>query len=137
MNRLVILGMATALMLAMPGCASVRGKGKNSYTIKVQSTPSEASVKVRNTKNAIVFQGQTPTTVTLRSSAGYFQKAKYTFDFTKPGYKPASVVMQADLNRWYFGNVLFGGLMGSLIIDPLTGAMYTFDNEVTVKLEKK
>lgn len=129
--------MAVALILAMPGCASVRSKGKNSYTIKVRSTPSEAAVKVRDKKNSTVFTGETPTSVTLRSSAGYFQKAQYTFDFTKPGYKPASVTMQADLNRWYFGNVLFGGLMGSLIVDPLTGAMYTLDNEVSVRLEKQ
>ena len=30
----------------------------------------------------------------------------------------------AGLNGWYFGNILIGGLVGMLIVDPLTGAMY-------------
>lgn len=28
------------------------------------------------------------------------------------------------LSGWYLGNVVFGGLIGLLIVDPLTGAMY-------------
>ena len=27
------------------------------------------------------------------------------------------------MNGWYIGNILFGGLIGFLIVDPLTGAM--------------
>ena len=129
--------MMAALALGMTGCASVHSKGNNSYTIKVLSSPSEAKVRVRDGKDEVVYTGETPTTVKLRSSAGYFKKAKYTFDFTKPGYKPASVVIQADLNRWYFGNVVLGGFIGSLVVDPLTGAMYTLDDTVNVELHKK
>lgn len=29
------------------------------------------------------------------------------------------------MDGWYFGNILFGGLIGFLIVDPATGAMYT------------
>jgi hypothetical protein len=29
------------------------------------------------------------------------------------------------VNGWYFGNIIFGGLIGLLAVDPATGAMYT------------
>ena len=29
------------------------------------------------------------------------------------------------INGWYFGNIIFGGLIGMLAVDPATGAMYT------------
>jgi len=28
------------------------------------------------------------------------------------------------MNGWYFGNLAIGGILGMLVIDPLTGAMY-------------
>lgn len=33
------------------------------------------------------------------------------------------------LSGWYFGNLVFGGLIGMLIVDPLTGAMYNLKPE--------
>jgi len=42
------------------------------------------------------------------------------------------------LNGWYIGNLLFGGLIGLLIVDPLTGAMWTLDpKDINLILEKK
>lgn len=29
------------------------------------------------------------------------------------------------MNGWYIGNLLFGGIIGLLIVDPATGAMWT------------
>lgn len=28
------------------------------------------------------------------------------------------------LNGWYFGNIIFGGAIGMLVVDPATGAMW-------------
>jgi hypothetical protein len=33
------------------------------------------------------------------------------------------------VSGWYFGNLLFGGVIGMLIVDPLTGAMYNLTPE--------
>ena len=33
----------------------------------------------------------------------------------------------ASVSGWYFGNLVFGGLIGMLIVDPLTGAMYNLE----------
>jgi hypothetical protein len=32
-----------------------------------------------------------------------------------------------SVNGWYVGNVIFGGLVGFLIVDPLTGAMWVLE----------
>ena len=34
------------------------------------------------------------------------------------------MTLEADLNGWYFGNIVFGGFIGLLIVDLVTGAMY-------------
>ena len=45
--------------------------------------------------------------------------------FTKAGYKTKEVSVGAKLGGWYAGNFIFGGLIGFLIVDPATGAMWT------------
>jgi hypothetical protein len=41
-----------------------------------------------------------------------------------PGYEPAEVQLKPSLSGWYFGNILFGGLIGMVAVDPNTGAMF-------------
>ena len=36
--------------------------------------------------------------------------------------------VSSSLNGWYWGNILVGGLIGMLIVDPISGAMYEIDN---------
>jgi len=50
-------------------------------------------------------------------------------------YYPYEVHVKLTVDGWYFGNVLFGGLIGILIVDPATGAMYTLKpNELNINL---
>jgi len=49
--------------------------------------------------------------------------------FELPGHANAEVRLDSSLSRWYFGNIVFGGLIGMLIVDPLTGAMYNLTPE--------
>ena len=69
------------------------------------------------------MQSKTPTTVTLDRGAGYFRKQTYRVEFEMNGAKD-SVNIEARLNGWYIGNFLIGGIIGFLIVDPLTGAMW-------------
>jgi len=72
---------------------------------------------------------ETPTTVTLKSGAGFFRTARYKVEYTKPGFAPATSYISANLNGWYAGNIVFGGLIGILIVDPATGAMFRLPSE--------
>ena len=53
--------------------------------------------------------------------------AKYTVTAAKDGYASNTHPIQSSLDGWYWGNILVGGLIGMLIVDPITGAMYEID----------
>ena len=56
---------------------------------------------------------------------GFFKPAGYEVAFSKEGFQTKKIQVTASVNGWYIGNIIFGGLLGLLIIDPATGAMYT------------
>ena len=73
---------------------------------------------------------------TLKKGRGYFKPETYTLSFSKEGYKPVDITVRGSVNGWYFGNVIFGGLIGLLAVDPATGAMYTLQpKEVAATLD--
>ena len=76
-------------------------------------------------------------TVTLKTSSGFFKKAKYRVEATKQGYGTTSSSLDARVNGWYWGNIGFGGLIGFLIIDPATGAMWKLDESCAINLPRK
>jgi len=52
---------------------------------------------------------------------------------SRPGYEPAHRSLQSDLSVMTFGNVLFGGVIGSFI-DRSNGARYTYPDAVSLAL---
>jgi hypothetical protein len=70
----------------------------------------------------------------LARSTGYFKPAHYQLTFQKKGYAQQNVDLRASMNPWYIGNIVFGGLIGLVIVDPLTGAMWTLDSDYTAQM---
>tara|TARA_R110000850_G_scaffold77777_13_gene168196 strand:- start:2378 stop:2695 length:318 start_codon:yes stop_codon:yes gene_type:complete len=62
--------------------------------------------------------------VTLKAGDGFFSGANYTIVFKKEGYGDQTNTLSPNIDGWYVANILFGGLIGLLIVDPATGAMY-------------
>ncbi len=73
-------------------------------------------------------------TVTLETSNGFFTKAKYNVEASKTGYETSKTEIAAGVNGWYFGNILFGGVIGMLIVDPATGAMWKLEDVYSINL---
>lgn len=121
----------TAILMAstflFSSCASI--VSKSSYPISINSAPSEAKIVIKDKKGIEIFSGQTPATLKLKSGSGFFGKARYQVTFTKNGYDSKTVPVEFKLDGWYFGNLLLGGVIGLLIIDPATGAMYKLETE--------
>ncbi|WKN33574.1 hypothetical protein PZB74_09545 [Porifericola rhodea] len=113
------------LLIYLSSCASIVSKTR--YPVSLNSTPNNATVTITDKKGREVYSGQTPANIYLKSGSGYFGKAQYLIKFTKEGYQAKTVPITATLNGWYFGNIVFGGLIGFLIVDPATGAMYRID----------
>ncbi|MDF0707965.1 hypothetical protein [Flagellimonas okinawensis] len=123
--KLSAILMATTILFS--SCASI--VSKSSYPISINSAPSEAKIVIKDKKGIEIFSGQTPATLKLRAGSGFFGKARYQVTFSKTGYDTKTVPVEFKMDGWYFGNLLLGGLIGMLIIDPATGAMYKLDTE--------
>ena len=70
-----------------------------------------------------------------KSSSGFFKREHYTVTFNKPGYGTNTLLIKSTVDGWYFGNLLFGGVLGMLIVDPATGAMYNLPDSAIADLE--
>ena len=126
--KLVILfANLIAMVLMTSGCASIVTRSR--YPISIESTPSNASIVITNKKGKEVFYGNTPAVVKLRAGAGFFTSAKYEVKFSKEGFNDKIVPIEATIDGWYFGNLMVGGILGMLIIDPATGAMWRINTK--------
>lgn len=113
-------------LIIFSGCASILSK--STYPISVNSNPTGAKITVEDKKGAEVFSGITPASFLLKAKSGYFAKAKYDLTFDMEGYETKTVPINFSFDGWFVGNLLFGGLIGILIVDPLTGAMWKLKN---------
>ena len=118
---------ALASLLIITSCASI--VSSSSWPISINSSPSEAKISIKDKKGIEIYTGNTPATLKLKSGAGFFSKARYQVTFDKVGYDKKVVPVEFKLNGWYFGNIIFGGPLGLLIIDPATGAMFKLETE--------
>lgn len=132
MKKTLLAAVVASVFLS--GCASI--VSDNKYPLTVNSSPSEAYFVITNKKGIEINSGTTPTTLMLESSAGFFSAAEYTIKMKKVGYSEKTVVIKASLDGWYFGNILFGGPLGLLIIDPATGAMWKLPSVEYMQLAK-
>ena len=117
----------SGIIILGSSCASIVSKSK--YPITINSRPSDAKITITDKKGVTVFSGLTPAMLKLDAGAGFFSKARYQVTFEKDGYVSRTVPVNFKLDGWNFGNILFGGLIGLLIVDPATGAMYKIDTE--------
>jgi len=90
---------------------------------------------VTNSKGERVHSGTTPSSVTLRTKGGYFKSEAYTIHLERPGLPAKEYALRSGIDGWYWGNLLLGGLLGMLIVDPLTGAMFKLPPQVLVPLD--
>jgi len=116
-----------AATLFSGGCASIVHNGPRS--VAIASTPPGAKVSIYDRSNSLVSVNATPFVATLPTKFGYFKGQSYRLVFEMPGYAQAETKLESSVSGWYFGNLLFGGVIGMLIVDPLTGAMYNLAPE--------
>lgn len=143
MNKIILL-----ILLATLQCASIVKGGKQEVSIRLtQSDVADAKVSVYNARNLsdngeLVASGAPTLLATLKTGKGFFGGASYKVVVEAPGYAKREVFLDTTLRwGWYlFGNAVFGGLIGILIVDPATGAMWALDvddNELKITLEPK
>ncbi len=136
MKKLVFLGLSFILVVMFQSCASIFSASK--YPVQLQSTPDRADVVITDRNGVSVFNGQTPAVVTLKAKSGFMKKAIYNIKFSKKGYSSKTYSISASLDGWYWANLLLGGVVGMLIVDPASGAMFQIDkNFIDATLSKE
>lgn len=125
----ILKWLLTPSLIFASGCATIVSKSE--YDISVSCNVSGATVNVYK-DGELVNTSATPTVITLSSKGGYFWPASYRFEFVKGGGRD-EVELDAKFDWWYLGNfILPYGYVIAFIVDPLTGAMWKFDDEVSV-----
>jgi hypothetical protein len=126
-TRLLRALAVSTTILSLAACASIVSDSEGVVTIS--SNPTAAQIAIADQSGVEIYRGTIPASVTLDASAGYFDGQEYTITFSKEGYDPTTVKLDSRINGWYVGNIVFGGFIGWLIVDPLTGAMWALDTE--------
>ena len=113
--------------ILLPSCASIFSKSV--YSVNIDSNPQGRNFRIINRLGNEVGSGKTPQIVSLKSSAGYFMKEEYRVIFKpKRGEREVTLPITFHVDGWYIvGNFFIAGLIGYLLVDPLTGAMWTVD----------
>lgn len=137
MQKLRNLRLISAGLLALflfSSCASIISK--SSYPVSFDTTPSGAKIVIKDHHGVPIYHGNSPAVVPLKAGAGFFQKASYSVEISSRGYETQLFPITTSVDGWYFGNILFGGFIGLLIVDPATGAMFKIDQEyISVNLK--
>lgn len=129
MKNIFKMAIAASALTALSGCATIVGDSEQ--TITFTSSPSKAGLVITDERGREVYYGETPSTVTLQKSDGsYFGGKTYRIAFSKPGFESHEVTLSAKPNGWFIGgNILAGGIIGWLIVDPWSGKMYTLGED--------
>ena len=120
--------------LLFTGCSSIVDGGGDNH-VNINSNPSGAKLSIYNKTGKAISVQTTPASLSLKRSHGYFSGEDYKMVLEATNCYPYEVHIKSTVDGWYFGNLLFGGLIGLLIVDPATGAMYTLKpNELNINL---
>ena len=133
MKKLLII---ISCIIGISACATIMRE--NTQIIPIKANTEQVTIKILNKSGEVVFEGKTPTTINLKTStSGYFNPEKHTVIASKDGFKTQTTIIDWHVSGWYWaGNFLIGGLIGYLIVDPLTGDMYYLDENVNLNMSK-
>lgn len=133
MNILMLcLALFVLITNILSGCATIVSDSK--YPVAIDTAPSGADFVITNEDGVAVHSDTTPATVVLKSSAGYFNKETYTISCEKDD-ESVDYLLNSEMDGWYIGNLLFGGLIGFLIVDPATGSMWKLPDTVHINMD--
>jgi hypothetical protein len=121
LKRIAVIALVGACA-TLGACATIVHSGPR--PVSVASTPAGAKVSIYDRDGNLVQTNTTPFLAQLPTKYRYFQGQTYRLVFEMPGHAGTEVKLGSSLSGWYLGNVVFGGLIGLLIVDPMTGAMY-------------
>lgn len=121
-SKLFAFAISALSVPLIQGCATIVHGGPRN--VPVASVPTGAAVTIYDRNGTEISRHTTPFVAKLSTKHKYFSGQSYKLVFEMEGYAKQEIQLQPKVSGWYFSNLLFGGIIGMLIVDPLTGAMY-------------
>jgi len=112
-NQLTRIILTIISTISLFGCATLTGG--SSQEVSFHSNPEGATVLLDGKT-----LGKTPLSITLSS-----KKKGQSLSFEKEGHKKLTMKMDTKMNPMFWGNIIFGGLIGSTT-DGMSGAIYEY-----------
>ena len=123
MKHIIFLFFLVPVTLLFNSCATI--VNGTSQQVSITSTPIEAKVTIDDKE-----LGKTPMIAKLKRKDNHIVKIELE------GYKTEVITLDGETSGWFFGNCLFGGIIG-MGIDALTGGMYRLEpEEIKQSLQK-
>ncbi|SFT39682.1 hypothetical protein SAMN05216474_0328 [Lishizhenia tianjinensis] len=89
-----------------------------------------ATYKIFTEYGELLREGRCPEQVVLKAGGFYFKRFVYHIKIEQPGFDPKYFVLRPRVDGLYGWNILFGGgALGLLLVDPVSGAMYTLEGQ--------
>ena len=124
MKKNILLFVFCVFLLS--GCASIFNG--STQKIVIQTEPRTAEIQLSTSEGQVIASGMGSLTYEVKRSRGYFKGANYILTISAPGYQSQHIDLQSRLSGWYLGgNIFSGGLIGWLVIDPISGGMWVID----------
>lgn len=125
MKKVLIKSLAIGTFALMfSGCASIMTD--NLQPVTINSSPEGAKIKIDGQ-----FAGKTPVVIQVD------RKSETELAIEMEGYETHKQKLNTEINGWFWGNIIIGGLLGSTT-DASTGDMYEYaPNTYTFELTKK
>lgn len=125
MKKLICVAIPLAGAIMFSGCATILGGGNQQIVSVNSSKPLKGEMKYADGSGLQHFTAPATLSVERRSKDIVLTSSDGSFD-TK--------TVEADINPWFFGNIIFGGLIGSTT-DSVGGAAWKY--EETINLSEK
>ena len=132
---LMLIGLSTPMLT---GCASVFSVSE--YPVHIDSVPTDMEIVVTDRNGDIEYRGQTPAVVDLDARGGYFVRETFSVELYDAGKVVGRTQIKGGIDLWYFVNFIgrpWTTLVGFFVIDPITGAMWSLEERVTVYRDVK
>lgn len=131
-GKIMCMFLSLALTTGFAGCATIVSKSQYSFAVKANEPGT--IVNVYDEKDVLVTWIKAPGTITLDAYAGFFSPASYRFVFEKPGFENDESIVAAKIDPCYWINLIciYSAPLGMLLVDPISGAMWSFDENVVI-----
>lgn len=115
------------LLVVITGCATIVGGGPT-QDVTVNSNPPGAAIFVAQIDDAGNLTGETAMGLQTPASVSLNRKGDWVVILKKEGFQDFTITPSKDVNPWFFGNILIGGLIGSGV-DSSTGSINAYDSD--------